>query len=308
MIYFPKALAEAIYKNIGNTQDFNVLKLRNNYQANIDHQQLHATYLASRMPATYAAILRVLQEISKDTSIKTILDIGSGPGTALWAIREHFLNIESYLGLEADSTFVEIAKRLNSQATSPHIQWLQGQYPKDLPTMPADLVLMAYTLGENSEDNLTKTIDHIWNNNMAEWLVVIEPGTSKGFKVIADVRNHIIRQGGFIYAPCKGNYLCPLSATDWCHFSTRLERIQLQRHAKKGTLAYEDEKFSYLIARKTPVVFEKTDARIIKKPIIRPEHITLDLCNQSGYERRTISKSQKETYRAIKQTEWGDSF
>jgi ribosomal protein RSM22 (predicted rRNA methylase) len=174
--------------------------------------------------------------------------------------------------------------------------------------MLADLVLMAYTLGENSEDNLTKTIDYIWNNNMAEWLVVIEPGTSKGFKVIADVRNYIIRQDGFIYAPCKGNYLCPLSATDWCHFSTRLERIQLQRHAKKGTLAYEDEKFSYLIARKTPVVFEKTDARIIKKPIVRSGHITLDLCSQEPYVRSTVSKSQKRIYQKAKQSEWGDSW
>lgn len=143
---------------------------------------------------------------------------------------------------------------------------------------------------------------------MSEWLVVIEPGTPKGFDSILNIRRYITKNGGYIYAPCKGSYNCPLSGQDWCHFSIRLERTLLQKKIKNATLPYEDEKFSYLIVRKTPVISSEGQSRIIKKPMIRPGHITLDLCNEGGCERKRIAKSQKEVYNAAKKTEWGDSF
>lgn len=308
MIEIPKHLINAIEKNIckNPSPDAGALRLRESYQANQNHQALHDTYLMSRMPATYAAITRVLHELPEDATIKTILDIGSGPGTGLWAVRDRFEELESYVGLEGDHKFIQLADTLNLDVSNHDVKWIQGRYPNDLPKNKADLVLMSYTVGENNPETVSKTIEHVWNHNVTEWLVIIEPGTPKGYKAILDIRNYIIEHQGYIYAPCKGNYPCPLSGQDWCHFSVRLERSLLQKKIKDATLPYEDEKFSYLIIRKTPVTFLPSEARIIKKPMVRPGHVTLDVCSQTGYDRKTISKSQKEVYRAAKKAEWGD--
>ncbi|QOL19447.1 small ribosomal subunit Rsm22 family protein [Candidatus Bodocaedibacter vickermanii] len=308
MIRIPSKLVEAIRQNVSDSETVNAAQLRANYQSNKDHQGMYDTYLMSRMPATYAAISRVLQEIPLDANVETVLDIGSGPGTGLWAVRERFDTLESYVGLEGDQGFISLAERLNTSISEHVVAWMPGRYPKGLPNIKADLVLMSYTVGENSPETVAKTIDHVWAHNVSEWLVVIEPGTPKGFKSILEIRAYITANGGNIYAPCKGNYNCPLIGQDWCHFSVRLERSQLQKKIKDATLPYEDEKFSYLIVRNTPVALCEESSRIIKKPMVRPGHITLDLCNESGYERKTVSKSQKETYRTAKKVEWGDSL
>lgn len=50
-----------------------------------------AAYASSRMPACYAVLYRVFDELHlhlPQFSPKTMLDFGSGPGTAIWAARE----------------------------------------------------------------------------------------------------------------------------------------------------------------------------------------------------------------------------
>ena len=50
-----------------------------------------AAYASSRMPACYAVLYRVFDELHLHLphfSPKTMLDFGSGPGTAVWAARE----------------------------------------------------------------------------------------------------------------------------------------------------------------------------------------------------------------------------
>ena len=50
-----------------------------------------AAYASSRMPACYAVLYRVFDELHLHLPLfspKTMLDFGSGPGTAIWAARE----------------------------------------------------------------------------------------------------------------------------------------------------------------------------------------------------------------------------
>ena len=50
-----------------------------------------AAYVSSRMPACYAVLYRVFDELHlhlPDFKPRTMLDFGSGPGTAIWAARE----------------------------------------------------------------------------------------------------------------------------------------------------------------------------------------------------------------------------
>jgi ribosomal protein RSM22 (predicted rRNA methylase) len=308
MIHIPPELIAAIHQHVESGRHVNAMQLREKYRESKNHEGLHGTYLMSRMPATYAAITKVLQELPTDSGIQSVLDIGSGPGTGLWAAQNVLSKLTSYTGIEGDPTFKRLAEQLSIGSTVSSIDWIVGRYPNDLPNIKADLVLISYTVGENSSEVVLKTLNHLWQQNVTEWLIVIEPGTPKGFRSIMEIRNFVIQSGGHIYAPCSGNHPCPMAGDDWCHFSVRLNRSLLQKQVKQATLPYEDEKFSYLIVRKHPLEKEHGQGRVIKKPMIRSGHIALDVCSAEGYNRITVSKSEKETYHRAKKTEWGDSF
>lgn len=308
MIHLPQDLLDAIHNAFPRQPQQSALMLRTNYQNNHNHQSMHDTYILSRMPATYAAILNVLLEIPSQSPIKTVLDIGSGPGTGLWALMQQFTTLTHYSGLEADHQFIRLAQILAPKHKGLKIHWHNGVYPKHLPDIKADLVLMSYTLGENPQQTLRDTIAQVWTHNTAEWIVIVEPGTPKGFNVILEARHWITQHGGYIYAPCKGNAACPLSKSDWCHFSTRLLRPPFQQTIKQGTLSYEDEKYSYLIARKSPLTFTEEEWRVIKKPVLRSGHVVLDVCADGTYKRITLPKSQKELYQNARHIQWGDSW
>ena len=50
-----------------------------------------AAYMAARMPACYAAVYKVLEEVSARLPAfapESMLDFGAGPGTAVWAAQE----------------------------------------------------------------------------------------------------------------------------------------------------------------------------------------------------------------------------
>lgn len=50
-----------------------------------------AAYIAARMPGAYSVLHRIFDELRlqlSDFQPQTMLDFGSGPGTAIWAARE----------------------------------------------------------------------------------------------------------------------------------------------------------------------------------------------------------------------------
>src|ERR1700710_3332643 len=63
-------------------------------------------YALARMPATHAAVtasLNALCEIRPDFAPKTLLDIGSGPGTATWAAAETFPSLADFMSIDANT-------------------------------------------------------------------------------------------------------------------------------------------------------------------------------------------------------------
>jgi len=97
------------------------------------------------------------------------------------------------------------------------------------------------------------------------------------------------------------------AAGDWCHFSQRVERTSQHRQLKGGTLGYEDEKFSYIIAGKIDVA--SVGSRIVRHPGKHSGHVKLSLCTPQGQiENRTVARSSKSEYRAARKAEWGDTW
>lgn len=256
----------------------------------------HLAYLAARLPATYESVFKVLKHLSS-FPVHSVLDLGAGPGTAEWAAREIWNYPLSVTSVECDRLFIDLALKLGSQS-----QWIE----KNLQTPPAfdphDLVILSYSLGELSNFSILEKIWPITN----QAVVIVEPGTPKGYETMLEARQVLIEMGGHVIAPCPHNRACPLPAEDWCHFSARVERRFLHRRAKKALLPFEDEKFSYVIVGKEPP--KKTVCRILRDPHRHPGHVRLFLCCPEGLQQRVIARKEGPLYKEARKASWGDSW
>jgi ribosomal protein RSM22 (predicted rRNA methylase) len=272
-----------------------------------------AAYLAVRFPATYAAVRHVFAEINvraPETEIASMLDLGAGPGTALFAASEEFPCLRQASLIESDPGWIAVGKRLSEQRESPLIQqaqWIRQDLRSGLSCEKHDLVVISYTLGELPQLAAEAVLRKAWNC-ANKFLVVIEPGTRRGFAAINAARSVLIANAAAIIAPCPHYLPCPMAAAgDWCHFSQRVERTSLHRQLKGGDLGYEDEKFSYLVAGKSDV--SPMGARIVRHPLKHSGHIQLVLCTSAGQiENRTVTRSSKEAYKRARKAEWGDAW
>ncbi|KAJ7553596.1 hypothetical protein O6H91_06G104700 [Diphasiastrum complanatum] len=148
-----------------------------------------------------------------------------------------------------------------------NLQDLQRSLPQD--ERGHDLVISSYALGElQTMKERISTIRQLWALTR-DILVLIEPGTPQGSKLIREsrahilalerkrflrqkvdgdvspdrgegdkkgtaVKQHIMLGNAFVVAPCPHDGVCPMDKTDqWCHFIQRLERTPSQRTTKR---------------------------------------------------------------------------
>ena len=280
----------------------------------ITNDALRAAYLAVRLPATYAANRRVFSEIrlrAPQPEIASVLDLGAGPGTALWAASEEFRALQKATLIEADEHWIALGialgKALTANSPLPAVrqQWHKQDLRSGFACDAHDLVVISYVLGELPPAAAEAVIHKAWSC-ATKFLVVIEPGTRHGFAAVNAARSFFIASGAEILAPCPHLHACPMAAAgDWCHFSQRVERTSQHRQLKGGSLGYEDEKFSYLIMRRQSVA--PWGARIVRHPGKHSGHVQLALCTPQGrLESRTIARSSKQAYKLARKAEWGD--
>ena len=301
-------------------------------RAPLDSNARRIAYLAQRLPATYAACTRVFEEIrtlAPDFHPRTLLDLGAGPGTASMAGAGVWPEIELAIRVDRDAFLMQAGERLASSHPHPAVaavSWVKDNLPEFLRTFPledgvnpesaadarssngCELIVLSYALGEFSDQERTRIATDAWRVCRC-LLVLIEPGTQRGFSNVFAARDLLTGLGAHILAPCprSGPHRCPMAeANDWCHFSQRVERTSLHRQLKAGELGYEDEKFSYVVLCRQPL--PTAQSRIVRHPAIRKGHVELQLCTPSGIQRVTVGKNQKERYRAARRVSWGDSF
>jgi ribosomal protein RSM22 (predicted rRNA methylase) len=265
-----------------------------------------AAYAVTRLPATYAALRFVLAELAlrrPTIEPRTQLDLGSGPGTALWAAAATWPTLAEATAVEAEPAMLRLAAGLPSPG--PAVSWRRGALPDAVPRDAFDLVTVGYVLSELDEAARAETLRRAWEaTRMA--LVVVEPGTPEGFRRILDARSRLLEAGATTVAPCPHDAPCPLPADDWCHFAVRLARTSAHRRAKDAQLAHEDEKLSYTIVAREPG--PRAVARILRHPQIRSGHVRLKLSTPSGIEEAVISKRDGELYRRARRASWGEDL
>lgn len=267
-----------------------------------------AAYLAVRFPSTFAvakAVWREFERVMPPGGIRSILDVGAGPGTAALAAQDVFDSGTRYTYLERDKGWLDPAKRLAAACgLKPDVRL--GALTRNTKLDPHDAVVASYALNELPQAERTAVVDALWRA-AGTALVIIEPGTPKGFDVVRSAREMLLAQGAHAAAPCTHDGACPMSVDDWCHRPQRVSRSAAHRGAKQAQLGFEDEKFSFVIlTRESP--HRGAAARIVRKPIRNPGHVHLDLCAGDGLNRVTVARSDGPSYRDARDAAWGGTW
>jgi ribosomal protein RSM22 (predicted rRNA methylase) len=264
-----------------------------------------AAYVAARLPATFAANLKVqaaLQEALPNLLPATVLDIGAGPGTAGWAALKAWPSLQSVTQVEQDEGFAELARTLNAASGIAALREAtlrtesEGTLPKDV---TADLVVASYVLAELPLETMQTVGKRLWAR-AHHALLLVEPGTPQGFARLRAIREML---AGHVIAPCTHHAACPMQGEDWCHFKTRLPRSRQHMQAKQARVPFEDEAFSYLILARLPAA--KAGARTLAPPITTKAGVTLRLCADGAITNTTIASRDKATYKRAKRMTWG---
>jgi ribosomal protein RSM22 (predicted rRNA methylase) len=267
-----------------------------------------AAYLATRAPATYAAVAEVFRQTRlarPGWAPASVLDLGAGPGIASWAAVETWGGIATVTLVEAEPEMVRAGKALAEHGREALRQASWTVSDAGVAGAQADLVVASYVIGELDPTALDGFARHAWAR-ASDTLVIVEPGTTPGYERVLAARAAVIEAGGSTLAPCPHDTSCPLPAGDWCHFATRLPRSRTHRIAKGAERGFEDEKFAYAVLCRSP--HPRPGARLIRRPDPRPGHVVLDLCTPSGIDRQTVSRREGEEYRKARKLRWGDAL
>ncbi|PJD95522.1 MAG: hypothetical protein CK425_08370 [Parachlamydia sp.] len=274
----------------------------------MDSSEKKISYILTRMPATSGVLDLILEKLAlKITSLQidSLLDLGAGPGTASWMGCSRFPEIQKVTLIEQDGDLIQLGQRLANHSTHAALQqavWKEQDLNQFEPDSH-DLVVLSYVLGELNDfkDILAKS----WHSTQ-KYLIIVEPGSQRGFSHILQAREDILKLGGSLVLPCPHSNACPMPQGDWCHFTKRIERSKMHRECKDATLGYEDEKFSYCVFAKNPST--ASASRILEYPLKRSGHMHFRLCTPQGIEKRIVSRKDKELYTRAKKLEWGDDL
>ncbi|MFB6956751.1 small ribosomal subunit Rsm22 family protein [Streptomyces sp. NPDC056309] len=267
-------------------------------------------YAAYRMPATFEAVRSALEAFAgaaPEWTPGSHTDVGGGTGAAAWAVGATWDGIRPVTVLDWAEPALALGREIaEADPALRDARWQRARIGAALTLDDTDLVTVSYVLGELTEADRAAVVDAA--AAAARAVVVVEPGTPDGYARVIEARDRLIVAGFQVAAPCPHSAACPIvPGTDWCHFSARVSRSSLHRQVKGGSLAYEDEKFSYVAATRFPVA--PAPARVVRRPQIRKGQVLLNLCApDEGLRRETVTKRHGDLYKAARDTDWGDPW
>ncbi|MBN9080378.1 MAG: methyltransferase type 11 [Rhizobiales bacterium 62-17] len=268
-------------------------------------------YLATRLPATYAAVrasFTAVEDARNDFVPRTLIDVGAGPGTALWAARDCWPHLAEAALLETSPAIRAIGSDLARHAAPVASTYLAADVTGRWPDLQAaDLVTLAYVLDELPPAEIEPLIDRLWALT-GDMLVIVEPGTPAGWQRILAVRTRLLTQGAHLIAPCPHREPCPLTEPDWCHFARRVARSRLHRLAKGGDVPWEDEKFIFIAASRHPARAAAA-ARVLAPPQTASGRVRLKLCEADGNLRdQSLTRRDGNAFKVARRLDWGDAL
>lgn len=316
----PAALRQAVDRLLEGTPLTELQKaaglLSGRYRAEIRDGRLHLddrlavkAYLATRLPATYAAVrasLAAVAGLRPDFAPRTMLDLGAGPGTVLWAAADCWPTLGDAVHVEASAAACQVGEALARDMNTVGVRWFAGDVTGDMTGLAkADLVTLSYVLDEIDPKAIGPLVGRLWALT-EDMLVIVEPGTPAGWSRILAARQRLLEEGAHLVAPCPHAAPCPLAAPDWCHFARRVARSRLHRLTKGADVPWEDEKYIFIAASRH--ADEGPAARVVAPPRAAKGMVTLKLCREDGSAgQRMVTKREGDTFRLARRLDWGDA-
>jgi hypothetical protein len=262
----PKALADAILQ----LSDFYI----ENPSAATPWKEnwAQAAYFSYYHPLNCERIERVVEHGKNEnffSGFHHVIDFGSGLGAGSLSLLEQFPLSASFIESSSIARSLHQKKVPDSSA-----QWLGSDSGLKVPAH--SLGVFSYSMTElNGLPN--------WAN-YCDGLMIVEPSTSEDARKLLQLRQKLIEQKWFAWAPCRHQQACPLlthSKKDWCHDRVHFkkpawfEKLESELPMKNNTLT-----MSYLLLRKTPPRFDPS----------RNARLTGDLLKEKGKDRMLICR------------------
>ena len=286
---------------------------------------LRRAYLAYFLPPNLAKIQVPLRELCLHPANLLakerlqVLDLGTGPGTAVLGIREFFRQRGKgqYLEFtavdqvaenlkEAEALFREAGGGTDSRATlttvRSGIEAIAGRSGG-----PFDIIVLSNVLNElflRERDRMVKRTELV--RNIMERLlaadgscIIIEPALQETSRELLMVRDGIVDGGPHVYSPCLVQGHCPalVNPKDWCHEDRPWDPPELVRELDAATGLRKDSlKFSYLIlrndSRSLADVCGRASYRVVSEPLASKGKLEFYFCGKEG--RRLATRLDKD--------------
>ncbi len=265
-------------------------------------------YLATRAPATYAAVAEVLRQIGlarPGWEPTSVLDLGAGPGVAAWAAVERWPGVTTVRLVEAEPEMVRAGKSLAAHG---------GEALRTATWIVADAGA-AEPAGGSGDRVVPARRARAGNRRRSR------PARMETYDRHA--RDHRARDDRGIPARDRGAYRRDRGR--------RLDaRAVPARHtlsaSRGGLVPFRDASAAdpdapasergrtrlrgreVLVCRAVPVASAAArEGACCGAPISRPGHVVLDVCAPSGIDRRIVSRREGDAYRRARKLEWGDA-
>jgi ribosomal protein RSM22 (predicted rRNA methylase) len=265
------------------------------------------------------AELALLPQTSLSKDRISVLDLGSGPGTALLGILEYFAarDKEPILRCTAVDQITEnmesaevlfTAKRI-SHGMSASLTTVKSSVEEAANRLSGtfDLIILSNVLnelfsrqGRNIEKRLVVLEDIITKLLARDGAcIIIEPALRETSRELLLVRDGLIRQGFTIFAPCLCCPFCPALANpkDWCHEDVPWDAPEIIVELDRLTgLKKESLKFSYLTVRRDGHTLAEAMGehafRVVSEPLATKGKLDFYICGPAG--RRLATRLDKD--------------
>lgn len=237
-----------------------------------------------------------------------ILDIGSGPGTSVLGILDHFslrgqaagLSFTAIDPVQENLTLLESLYYAHpASRAADGLRVLKARI-EDLPAGLSgayDLIVLSNVVNElfaGREERIERRsdiIDAILGKTLAAdgSCIIIEPALRETSRDLLMLRDVLRGRGLTVYSPCLGKGACPAigNPKDWCHEDIPWDPPEVVREVDKLIGLRKDSlKFSYLVLRKDgrslTDVFGEDTFRVVSEPLVSKGKLEFYLCGAGG--------------------------
>ncbi|MBM2839007.1 MAG: hypothetical protein HW415_1632 [Deltaproteobacteria bacterium] len=316
---------KALASNVGRLSSLLTRERETLPVAYLKNEALRRAYLLYFLPSNLDKIHIPLHELSLHPSKALskqslrILDIGSGPGTAILGIMGFFSAKEKRPVLEftaidqvkenlrdSEALFGLFRERVSIAATLKTIK-SSMEMASSFPKGPYDIIVLSNILNEVAhpdEDRTSKRVA-ILKTVLSDLLapdgscIIIEPALRQTSRDMLEVRDGLLDEGFCIYSPCLMGEKCPAlqNPKDWCHEDIAWEFPEIVREVDSLTGLRKDSlKFSYLVLRKDGLsikdIYGDSSFRVVSESLVSKGKIEFYVCGKEG--RRMVTRLDKD--------------